>query len=121
DDASSGCTSPGTPAWQTTVRDNAAGEQYWSTAVNSRPAYDANGDGTVWIRSTSSVQCDKTSIVSQVGKSSTAMDFPLNTVSANWFKTANQGRKVIVDTLGAYAQPPSIRPSGTAAQPAPIV
>jgi hypothetical protein len=49
------------------------------------------------------------------------MDFPANVISANWFGTTNQGRKVLVDTLGAYAQPPSIRPTNSASQPAPIV
>jgi hypothetical protein len=44
------------------------------------------------------------------------MDFPANTISANWFATSNQGRKVIVDTLGTSATPP--RP---ASQPAPVV
>jgi Tfp pilus assembly protein PilX len=116
DYASSCRTAPSTPLWQTAVRDNAAGEQYWTSAVSSRPAYDANNDGALWVRSTASVQCDKTSMVSLVSKSSVAMDFPSNVISANWFQTSNQGRKVIVDTLGTYATPP--RP---ASQPAPVV
>jgi hypothetical protein len=49
------------------------------------------------------------------------MDFPSNVISANWFGTTNQGRKVLVDTLGVYAQPPSIRPASGASQPSPIV
>ena len=48
------------------------------------------------------------------------MDFPNNVVTANWFATSNQGKKVIVDTLGAYAEPPSIRP-GPASQPSPLL
>ena len=115
-DYSSSCQSaPGTPLWQTAVRDNAAGEQYWTSAVTSRAAYDANNDGALWLRSTASVQCDKVSLVSLVSRSSVAMDFPSNVLSANWFATSNQGRKVIVDTLGTYATPP--RP---ASQPSPI-
>jgi hypothetical protein len=55
-------------------------------------------------------------MVSIVSRSSTPMDFPSGVVNANWFATSNQGRKVIVDTLGTYATPP--RP---ASQPAPIV
>ncbi|HKP91460.1 MAG TPA: hypothetical protein VJT75_15955 [Thermoleophilaceae bacterium] len=115
-DYSSSCrTAPATPLWQTSVRDNVAGEQYWTSAVTSRAAYDLNNDGTLWVRSTASVQCDKTSMVSLVSRSSVAMDFPANTISANWFATSNQGRKVIVDTLGTSATPP--RP---ASQPAPV-
>jgi hypothetical protein len=41
-------------------------------------------------------------------------------VTANWLSTTNQGRKVIIDTLGAYAQPPSIQP-GAASQPSKVV
>ena len=115
DYASSCRTAPSTPLWQTTVRDNAAGEQYWTSAVTGRAAYDANNDGSVWVRSTASVQCDKTTMVSLVSRSSVPMDFPSNVLSANWFQTSNQGRKVIVDTLGTYATPPRPAP-----QPAPI-
>jgi Tfp pilus assembly protein PilX len=112
---------PGTPAWTTSVRDNAAGERYWTTAVSSRSAYDLNGDGAVWVRSTASVQCERVSVVSIVSRLTSPMDFPANVISANWFGTTNQGRKVMVDTLGAYAQPPSVRPTNSASQPAPVV
>jgi Tfp pilus assembly protein PilX len=116
-DFSSGCrTAPSTPLWQTSVRDNVAGEQFWTSAVTGRAAYDANNDGTVWVRSTASVQCEKTTMVSLASRSSVQMDFPANVISANWLQTSNQGRKVIVDTLGSAATPP--RP---ASQPAPVV
>jgi Tfp pilus assembly protein PilX len=117
DFASSCRSAPSTPLWQTTVRDNLPGEQYWTSAVSTgnRAAYDLNNDGLLWVRSTASVQCDKVSMVSLASRSSVPMDFPANTISANWFATSNQGRKVIVDTLGTTANPP--RP---ASQPAPI-
>jgi Tfp pilus assembly protein PilX len=104
-------------AWRTSVRDNAPGERYWTTAVNSRAAYDANGDGSVWVRSTSTVQGNLVSLVGLASHSVVPLDFPNNVVTANWFSTGNQGRKVIVDTLGSYAQPPSVRP-GPAGKPA---
>jgi Tfp pilus assembly protein PilX len=104
-------------AWRTSLRDNATGERYWTTAVTSRAAYDANNDGSVWVRSTTRVQGNLVSIVGLATRNVTPIDFPNNVVSANWFATNNQGRKVIVDTLGSYAQPPSVRP-GPAAKPA---
>jgi Tfp pilus assembly protein PilX len=104
-------------AWRTSVRDNATGERYWSTAVTSRATYDANGDGSVWVRSSVTVQGNLVSLVGLATRSVTTVDFPNNVVTANWFATSNQGRKVIVDTLGSYAQPPSVRP-GPAAKPA---
>jgi Tfp pilus assembly protein PilX len=104
-------------AWRTSVRDNATNERYWTTAVTSRAAYDANGDGSVWVRSTATVQGNLVSLVGLATRNLTPIDFPNNVVTANWFASNNQGRKVIVDTLGSYAQPPSIRP-GPAAKPA---
>jgi len=121
-DYSSSCvTSPSTPIWQTQIRDNGTTpSQYWTTSVNSQPAYDANGDGTVWVRGFSTVQCKTTSVVAQVTATSMPITIPNTVMTANWFQTTNQGRKVIVDTLGAYAQPPSVRP-GPAAQPSKVV
>lgn len=119
--------SPATPKWKTTVRDNVAGEKYWTTAVNSRGAYDgandgiAGGDGVLWVRSTATIQCRTQSIVAQVRNDPLpGIDFPSNVITANWFATSNQGKKVIVDTLGSYAQPPSAQP-GPAAQPSNVV
>lgn len=110
-----------TPAWKTTVHDNATGEQYWTSAVDARSTYDANNDGTVWVRSTGFVQCRLQSLVAQVRNDPLPpITVPGNVITANWFATSNQGRKVIVDTLGAYAQPPSSRP-GPASQASNLV
>jgi hypothetical protein len=114
-------TAPTTPVWKTTVRDNIAGEKYWSTAVNGRSAYDANGDNVLWVRSTATVRCRVQSIVAEVSLNVLPpISFPANVITANWFKTSNQGKKVIVDTLGTYAQPPVAQP-GPAAQPSKVV
>jgi Tfp pilus assembly protein PilX len=104
-------------AWTTSVRDNASGERYWTTAVTSRATYDANADGSVWVRSTATVQGNRVSIVGLAARQLAVIEFPNNVVTANWFETTNQGHKVIVDTLGSYAEPPSVRP-GPAAEPA---
>jgi Tfp pilus assembly protein PilX len=110
------CTGSSTPIWQTSIRDNASGELFWTTAVSSRAAYDANGDGTVWVRSTGYVQCNKVSMVALVSRNVVQMSFPNNVLSANWFATTNPGRKVFIDTIGTYAQPPAT----AASQPAPV-
>ena len=102
------CAGSTVPAWKTTVRDNVANEQRWSSAVTSRAAYDANGDGSVWLRSTATTRCHTISMVSQVSQSQVPITFPANVVTANWFATNNQGRKVIVDTRGSAAQPAAV-------------
>lgn len=100
--------SPTTPLWTTSVRDNAAAEQSWSTAVTSRASYDANADGSVWLRSIATVRCRRVSIVSLMSRSQIPLAFPNNVVTANWFRTNNQGRKVIIDTRGSAAQPAGV-------------
>ena len=102
------CAGTTIPAWQTAIRDNAPGEQSWSSAVTSRAAYDANADGVVWLRSTATTRCHTLSMVSQVSQSQVPITFPSNVITANWFATNNQGRKVIVDTRGSAAQPAAI-------------
>jgi Tfp pilus assembly protein PilX len=100
--------SPTTPAWQTMVRDNASGEQYWTQSIASRAAYDANADGVVWLHSQATTRCHTVAMVSQVTQNTTPLNFPQNVVTANWIATSNQGRKVIVDTLGSGNQPAPI-------------
>lgn len=100
--------SPTTPAWETTVRDGTAGEQQWTSAVTARAAHDANADGVVWLRSTATTRCHKLSMVSLVTQTQIPITVPSNVVTANWFQTSNQGRKVIVDTRGSAAQPSPI-------------
>jgi Tfp pilus assembly protein PilX len=111
DYAASPCvTSPATPAWQTSVHDNTGGSSYWSQAVISgnNPRYDANGDGVLWVRSQATAHCHSVAVVSQVSQAQVPIAFPNNVVTANWFETTNQGRKVIVDTLGSGGQPAGV-------------
>jgi Tfp pilus assembly protein PilX len=105
------CAGSSTPIWQTSVRDNVSGEQFWTTAVTARAAYDANNDNAVWVRSTGYVQCNRVSMVALVGRNLVAMSFPNYALNANWFATTNSGRKVLVDTIGDNAQAPGTRAS----------
>jgi hypothetical protein len=53
-------------------------------------------------------------VVALVQLSRVPLPFPRNVITANWISLVNVGRKVLVDTLGSYAQPPSARPPGNA-------
>ena len=99
--------SPSTPAWRTSVYDS-QGETYWTQSLVGRPNYDFNGDGALWIRSEATTRCHTVAVVSQVSQSLIPIAFPNNVVTANWFETSNQGRKVIVDTLGSGGQPAGV-------------
>ena len=91
------------PAWRTQVRDS-QGEQYWVASNINRPTYDANGDGAVWIRSEATTHCHTIAMVTQVSQSQVPIAFPSNVITANHFTTTNQGKKVIVNTLGSGGQ-----------------
>jgi hypothetical protein len=102
--------------WLTTVRDNGGGatSYYDPAVVPSQPSYDANGDGSVWVRAEGTARCRTRRVVALVRLSKVPLPFPRNVITANWISVTNRGRKVIVDTLGTYAQPPSARPPGNA-------
>ena len=122
-DYASSCPGGTAPLWKTQIRDNdptGPAPQYWTTAINNRASYDLNGDGSVWVRSFSTVQCRVTSVVALVSATSSPITISNAVVTANFLNTTNQGKKVIIDTLGSYAQPPSIQP-GPAAQPSKVV
>ncbi len=109
-DYASACPGSGsTPLWKTQVRDNSTTTpQFWTTDVNSQPSFDSNGDGTVWVRAWATVQCKPISVVSLVSATSILLNVSSNVLTANWFMTTNQGKKVIVDARGTGAQPAQI-------------
>jgi hypothetical protein len=82
--------------------------------VPSQPAYDANADGSVWVRAEGTARCRTRTVVALVQLSRVPLPFPRNVITTNWLQVSNNGRKVIVDTLGNYAQPPSVRPPSNA-------
>src|SRR5947209_1227507 len=97
--------------WTTQVQDDAGPiATYYSTAGAtacgaSCPSYDANGDGKVWLRAQATVRGQSRVIATEVTANASPQPFPQNVVTAGYFATNNQGRKVIVDTKGNAAQP----------------
>jgi Tfp pilus assembly protein PilX len=115
--AATGCP-PGTPtaAWTSTVHDdnNGTSQNYDPAVVPSNPTWDSDGDGKVWVRTTSVAQCKVQTAVALVARNVRTLPFPWATLSANWFQTANQGKKVIIDTVGKSAKAPgaqAVRPA----------
>jgi hypothetical protein len=116
DYGASTCSGGVTNGWRTAVRDNGGGatSYYDPAVVPSQPSWDANGDGSVWVRSEATAKCRTHIAVALVQLSRVPLPFPRNVVTSNWVQVSNNGRKVIIDTLGSYAQPPSARPPGNA-------
>jgi len=94
--------------WTTYVRDDATGEVFNSATEQGQLAYDANKDNKLWVRSVGVVQCRLVTVVTLVTRQQIAISFPHNVVTANWFKTTNNGKKVIVDTEGEAGQSGSL-------------
>jgi Tfp pilus assembly protein PilX len=86
-----------TNQWTTYVRDD-AGESalYNSEAEKKEPAYDANNNGKLWVRSVGVVQCHVVSVVTLVSRQLVALNFPKDAVSGNWFRVTNKGNKKVV-------------------------
>ncbi|MGH3993167.1 MAG: pilus assembly PilX family protein, partial [Pseudonocardiaceae bacterium] len=89
------------PSWTTTVRDNTGGSFYDPSLVGSAPRYDANVDKQLWVKSTAVVRGKTRSIVALIRVEERPVAFPRYSISAGFFRTTNQGNKVIVDASGS--------------------
>jgi Tfp pilus assembly protein PilX len=87
--------------WTTEVRDNPSGTFYNSTTVSSAPRYDANGDQQLWVRAKAQARGRQREIVALISVEFRPIDFPRFALAGGWFKTSNNGRKVIVDATGS--------------------
>jgi hypothetical protein len=56
------------------------------------------------VRSVGVVQCHPVAIVSLVTRQRVALNFPEDVIAGNWFKTTNNGNKVIVNRKGKAAE-----------------
>lgn len=98
---------PMTNGWTTYVRDDGiyngtdTSQLYNSTAVANQPAYDANLNGTVWVRAVGVFNCQVTAVIEKVSEQTIPLSFPLGGVSADAVSTSNSGKKVVVNMLGS--------------------
>lgn len=99
--------SPLTNKWTTYVRDDVGESPYFNSSEESAastPTYDANGNGKVWVRVVGVVQCKVVSLVALASEQLVTVPFPSSAISGNWFRTSNNGNKVIVNTKGKSSQ-----------------
>lgn len=108
DYSSSACpTGSAAPLWTTSVHDDGLppADYYDAQVVNAQPTYDANGNGRLWVRASGTARCVQRTMITMVNQETTSLRFPRNVITANWFKTENQGKKTLVDTQGSSSQP----------------
>jgi Tfp pilus assembly protein PilX len=85
--------------WQTVVRDDGGTSQnFYSDATTlSQPAYDANNNHRLWVRSTATARGKTRTMVTLVRVEEYQEDLPHSAVIANRLVDSNNGNKVIVD------------------------
>jgi hypothetical protein len=92
--------------WTTQVRDNGQynGKSYQSfysdDLLNAAPSWDANGDGEVWVRAQTKLRGMRRTVVARVKVEKHPELLPQNPIIANILTTGNNGKKIIIDTLG---------------------
>jgi hypothetical protein len=87
--------------WTTQVRDNPTGTFYSEATVANAARYDANGDQQLWVRAHAEARDRQREIVALISVEFRPIDFPRFAIAGGWFKTSNNGRKVIVDSTGS--------------------
>jgi len=88
--------------WTTTVRDNPSGTFYNAATVDAAARYDANGDNQLWVRAHADARDREREIVALISVEFRPVNFPRYAIAGGWFRTSNNGRKVIVDGTGSF-------------------
>jgi hypothetical protein len=96
------------PEWRTYVQDDddpSGGSKYYdpvvmNPATHPQKPYDANNDNNVWVRAETAAQCRRQVVVGLATRALITIPWPTAVLTANWFKTSNNGKKVIVNTQG---------------------
>jgi hypothetical protein len=101
------------------VRDDTGNEYYDPGVVPSRPSWDSNGNGKVWVRADAHAAAGDRTVVALVKRVERTEPLPRNAITAGWFATTNNGNKVIVDTKGDTAQAAGVQVRCTAPAPSP--
>ena len=109
--------------WTTYVRrDVGESPLFSSTEEKSQFSFAESEGGALWVRAVGVVQCHPVAVVSLVTRQRVSLVVPEDAITGNWFKTTNNGRKVIVDRRGKAAEaaqvgmrcePPRSRAAGT--------
>jgi hypothetical protein len=105
----------GAPAWTTTVHDDEDGAYFDPDAAADWPAYDANGNGSVWIRAEATFTVGPNAgrtraLVAQIDVQTVnvSVQFPERTLIAGRFQTTNNGNKIIVQTNATETSPHNV-------------
>lgn len=93
--------------WAVLVRDDgaAAADFYDPDVVAAQPAWDANGNGRLWVSAEARGAGRDRGVVAQVQMDAQVELFPRNVVTAGYFTLSGKAKRGAVDTQGTAAQP----------------
>lgn len=95
-----------TNGWTTYVRDAGSGSNqtlFTSTGVGGEQtasAYDATGNGFLWVRAAATVNCHTAVVISRVSEQVVDLSFPNDVLNANGYSVSNSGTKTVLNTQG---------------------
>lgn len=89
--------------WATTVRDNGGTslDFYDQALTPSQPAWDANGDGEVWVRAQTALRGTRRTVVQRIQVDKLPVTMPKNVLTAGSFQVTTGGPKPFVQLNGA--------------------
>lgn len=98
-------------SWTTYVRDNAAvNDQIYTSAVDSSPTWDANGDGYIWVKATATVRAKTRTIVALLKRDPIPILLPKAVLVAGSLTVGQSGQSPVITTDGTT--PPVLRCPG---------
>jgi Tfp pilus assembly protein PilX len=88
--------------WSAQAFDNTT-SAYSASLASSAPAWDANGDNSVWVRANATANGQTRTVVERVKRQLVTIPFPENLVTAGAVYTSNSGNKTIVNDSSSGA------------------
>jgi Tfp pilus assembly protein PilX len=107
------------PTWTTNVYDNGAPTTafFKTGTTDGQPSYDANADGTVWVRATATARGITRTVVALVKQQPISEIIPHNVITAQWLFISVPQDNVIIDEKGYAATPSQVALRCTQASP----
>ena len=94
--------------WETRVRDNASGTDFYDSSVQDAARWDANGDGKLWVRAQATKTAATTvglqkrrTIVALLKRETLNESLPPALIRVNKFRVTNNAPRTIIDSTGS--------------------
>lgn len=106
-DAMFGSADVGDATWSTSVHDNEGGtneHHYTDSTTGTKPGYDSNGDGKVWIRSQATARGRTRTLIALVRAQEVSEDLPRAAIISGRLEISNKGHKALIDARAGSSE-----------------